>query len=344
MVTGIAEISFGIGCFGVQRIVNQRVIVGTKLASTRYHNHKGRSIHLGNRFLIPNPPSTFGASDDIVGPHGISPVASLALVQALQTTLDIRSLIDLFCQRTMVLVPFTGLCYRYPELGVEHRTGRRARHRCSYRLQLEGEYLGEIEFAHRSRFTDVHQLQLETLLIHLMHPLRNALCHLRVLEEARRDHLTGAYSRRALDDALRQELDLAARNGWPLALLLFDIDHFKVVNGHHGHQGGDWVLRSVVAEIQHCIRASDQLFRYGGEEFVVLARNTDLVAAGRIAERIRTRVESSRCRYEGVDVAVTLSLGVSAHRVGDDATTLLARADAALLQAKAQGRNRVIVN
>lgn len=297
-----------------------------------------------NRPFSPRPPSLVGASDGTGGRHGISLAASLALVQALQTTLDVASLIDLFGQRTLAWVPFTGLCYRCPELGVEHRTGGRTTHRCSYHLQLEGESLGEIEFTHRSRFSDAHQAQLEALLVHLIHPLRNALCYLRVAEAARRDHLTGAYSRRALDDTLRHELDLAARNGWPLAMLLFDLDHFKAINGDHGHQGGDRVLRSVVAEIQDSIRTSDLLFRYGGEEFAVVARNTSAAAAGWIAERIRVRVEGSRCRYEGVDIGVTLSLGVTAHRAGDDATTLLARADAALRQAKTQGRNRVVVN
>jgi len=297
-----------------------------------------------NRQLIPRLPNTFGASDGTGGLHGISLAARLALVQALQTTLDVVSLVDLFGQQTAVWVPFTGLCYRCPEPEVAHRTGGRATHRCSYRLQLEGEDLGEIEFTHRSRFSDVHQARLESLLVHLIHPLRNALCYLRAAEEARRDHLTGAYSRRAFDDTLRHELDLAARNGWPLAMLLFDLDHFKSINSDHGHQGGDRALRSVVAEIQGCIRASDQLFRYGGEEFAVVARNTSATAGGWIAERIRARVEGSRCRHEGVDIGVTLSLGVTAHRAGDDASTLLARADAALRQAKSQGRNRVIVN
>ncbi|MCC6296103.1 MAG: GGDEF domain-containing protein [Pseudomonadales bacterium] len=296
------------------------------------------------RPLSSRPPSTLGKSDGTGGHHGISLAASLALVQALQTTLDVASLIDLFGQRILAWVPFTGLCYRYPELGLEHCVGGRAMHRCSYGLQLEGEPLGEIEFTHRSRFSEAHQAQLEALLVHLVHPLRNALCYLRVAEEARRDHLTGAYSRRALDDTLGHELDLAARHGWPLALLMFDLDHFKAINDHHGHQGGDQVLRSVVREIQGCIRASDQLFRYGGEEFVVLARNTPVTAAGWIAERIRARVEGSRCRYQGVDIGVTLSLGVTTHRAGDDATTLLARADTALGQVKTQGRNRVVVN
>lgn len=285
-----------------------------------------------------------GADRTLAERAGLSAPASLAMVRALQTTLELEPLLALFQTQATSSVPFSALRYRFAELGIDAATGRRGVHSCNYRLQFDGEYLGEIEFSGRSRFSDADQAQLESLLTFLIHPLRNALCYWRALSAAQRDHLTGAYTRRVLDDTLRHELDLARRNGSPVALVLLDLDHFKAVNTNHGHLGGDTVLRVVAGAVQGCIRSCDLLFRYGGEEFVVMARNCVPAGTEFLAERIRTRIETLDCHYGDVRVPITASLGLSSYRAGDDAASLIGRADRALRQAKVGGRNQVVVS
>ncbi len=291
-------------------------------------------------------PHTFGVVSAADGAFaeslGLSASAGLTIARVLQTTLEVEPLLALFREQAGDRVQFAALRYRFPELGLDHVTGRRGVHSCTYDLQLEGESLGEIEFSGRIRFSDADQMQLESLLTFLVHPLRNALRYRRAVNAAQRDHLTGAYSRRVLDDTLCHEVDLARRTAAPFSVLLFDLDHFKVINSAHGHQGGDAVLRAVVTAVQACIRSCDLLFRYGGEEFVVVARNCMPEGAERLAERIRATIESLGCQHADVTIPVTTSLGLTSYVSGDDTATLLARADQALRKAKTGGRNRVV--
>jgi len=151
---------------------------------------------------------------------------------------------------------------------------------------------------------------------------------------ATHDGLTGALTRRAVLAAGKQELERWQRYDRPLSLLLLDIDHFKRINDEHGHLVGDRVLVDFVAVVQQTLRHADSLGRYGGEEFIVLLPETDAAAALVAAQRMRAAVAQAG--------ACTASIGLSSLRAGDEhLDTLLARADAALYRAKAQGRNRV---
>jgi diguanylate cyclase (GGDEF)-like protein len=157
------------------------------------------------------------------------------------------------------------------------------------------------------------------------------------------DPLTGLANRRQLDDDLRLEADRALRYGRRLALLMIDLDHFKALNDRYGHPAGDTVLQQVAAVLTDAVRGCDSVYRYGGEELAVLARDTDLAGAAALAERLRNAVESHFAGETG-GPAVTLSAGAAA--VPDHAaspTTLIAAADHALYAAKAGGRNRVAV-
>lgn len=157
-----------------------------------------------------------------------------------------------------------------------------------------------------------------------------------------RDPLTRTYNRRFLTSHLRSELSFAARQGMSLALLLIDIDHFKLINDTHGHARGDLVLQLVANTISRLLRPYDVLCRYGGEEFVVVARDTSLRNAETLAERVRRHIETLRFEVDGCSASVTVSVGVTAARPasGDDETdALLLAVDMALYEAKASGRN-----
>jgi two-component system, cell cycle response regulator len=160
------------------------------------------------------------------------------------------------------------------------------------------------------------------------------------------DPLTHAYNRRYLTTHLRSELAYATRQGQSLALLLVDIDHFKRVNDTYGHRLGDSVLQLVAASIQRTLRPYDALCRYGGEEFVVVARDSSLRNAEILGERIRRHIEAVHFDVGGTSASVTVSVGVTATRpVGDacEGEALLEAVDAALYAAKNSGRNRVKV-
>ncbi|MFH1057149.1 MAG: GGDEF domain-containing protein [Pseudomonadota bacterium] len=168
----------------------------------------------------------------------------------------------------------------------------------------------------------------------------------RLAREATLDPLTGAANRRKLDEIAHRSLALARRHRRELGLVLLDIDHFKAINDRFGHQVGDQVLIELVRAIQADLREEDSLARYGGEEFVALLPDTGLDQALEIAERLRRLVEGLRLAGAGAGasgpVRLTLSLGVSAFQAGDGSLgPILARADVALYQAKAGGRNQV---
>jgi len=163
----------------------------------------------------------------------------------------------------------------------------------------------------------------------------------RIIEVSLTDPLTGLGNRRKLDEALAIELARARRAGSPLSVLMADIDHFKRVNDEYGHPAGDRVLAGFARLLRSRTRVTDIVTRFGGEEFMLLFPDTSLDQAVDKAEKLRAALE--RVRLEPVPRPVTASFGAAQLRAGEDAADLLARVDAALYQAKAQGRNRVCV-
>ncbi len=164
-----------------------------------------------------------------------------------------------------------------------------------------------------------------------------------IFELTLRDPLTGLYNRRYFDERLRSELSFVERHSTPLALLMIDIDHFKHVNDKYGHQVGDRVLKTVADGIRSVMRPEDVLARFGGEEFVVLARGISLNGAAALAERIRRHIEGLTLAVNNRDVRVSVSIGVVSAVPGADrsAEALVVSADEALYRAKRSGRNRV---
>ncbi len=171
---------------------------------------------------------------------------------------------------------------------------------------------------------------------------------------ATRDSLTGAANRRHFVELAQRERERTLRSGSPLSLCLFDADHFKSINDHHGHVAGDHVLTSLARAAGGALRTSDVLGRLGGEEFAVLLPDTDLQGALTVAERVRGAVaacevqsgEAERDDEQAGDrkaIRVTISLGVAELRGDEPLESLLKRADRALYAAKDLGRNRVHV-
>jgi diguanylate cyclase (GGDEF)-like protein/hemerythrin-like metal-binding protein len=155
------------------------------------------------------------------------------------------------------------------------------------------------------------------------------------------DRLTGAWNRAHLDRVVASELGRSMRARQPVSLILLDIDHFKSVNDTCGHQAGDAVLCELARVIGAAVRTTDTLFRWGGEEFVVLASGTGYRGAATLAEKMRARLEQHI--FAGVG-SVTISLGVAEHIATESAEVWFRRVDEALYRAKSGGRNRVSVD
>jgi diguanylate cyclase (GGDEF)-like protein len=184
---------------------------------------------------------------------------------------------------------------------------------------------------------------LQTSFMRSQRELREAHDQLEML--ARTDVLTGVANRRYFDLTLEAEWRRAASSGRPLSLLLIDVDHFKKLNDHYGHQAGDHCLREIARALGSAVvRSTDLLFRYGGEEFAAILVNADRSGAETVAARMRNAVRELRIPHALTDQGVvTVSIGVSIHQPPADGTQvyLVAAADKALYRAKANGRDRV---
>jgi len=155
------------------------------------------------------------------------------------------------------------------------------------------------------------------------------------------DELTGVFNRRGLFNAITHLAHLAQRNENIVGMLMIDIDHFKAVNDNFGHQFGDEMLRSVAGCIRDCIRASDVLGRYGGEEFLVFLPRVEPVSLGEVGEKIRRGIEVTPDTKTSVTVSIGIAYGHVGREVEADVKMLIYRADEKLLAAKAAGRNRI---
>ncbi|HEX9904759.1 MAG TPA: PleD family two-component system response regulator [Propylenella sp.] len=166
------------------------------------------------------------------------------------------------------------------------------------------------------------------------------------VELAITDPLTGLYNRRYLDAHIASAVEHAGATGKPVCVLLFDIDHFKAINDHYGHDAGDDVLKDFADRLRRGVRNIDLVARLGGEEFVLVMPETDAAFAAAVAERLRSDVEKVAFpTRSGESIAVTVSIGLAEWQgTADTVESLVRRADQALYAAKRAGRNRVVAS
>lgn len=271
---------------------------------------------------------------------------SLALLRQelglqLQTSLEPQRILGLFFREIQRLVPLDALSYEHQPSDLRLLFGARGHHSISYSLSHDGEQLGELVFRRNQRFSEQEQGNLESLLSTLLFPMRNALLYRAATQSALRDPLTDTGNRIAMDQTLEREIEMSQRHSQPLSLLMLDIDHFKQINDTYGHSAGDDVLKAVAASIKNQLRNVDMVFRFGGEEFLILLSNTTREAAAMVGERLRFAAQAQDYVAEGKMIELTVSIGCSTLLPGESAESLLRRADSALYVAKREGRNRL---
>jgi len=263
----------------------------------------------------------------------------LKISSILQTSLNIEEIASHFSEAIRETIPHDHLNYVNEQLDINFATGSKARYSCTYELTINEKKLGILSLTRDKKFTDVETEQLEYLICALHYPLRNAILYHEAVSAALKDPLTKIGNRAAMTRTLHQELEKAFRHNRSLGLIMMDIDHFKKINDVYGHAVGDLVLQSMVECAEKSVRISDMMFRYGGEEFVIVLPETDEPGVLRLAKRIRRRVEKLETRIKNHLIKMTISIGITTLEESDDDKTFVARADAALYKAKRDGRN-----
>lgn len=258
------------------------------------------------------------------------------LVEQLQTTLDIEQLLAIYLSNIQHHFQITTV-----ELDSYHGkfgagSSEHGSHVLTLPIRINDRLMARVTYYSNKAISDVFMSSLTGYQKKLIYPLRNALAFWQLQHMAMRDPLTGIGNRNLFDDAINRQLLNSERYQEPFVLMLLDLDNFKQVNDRYGHLSGDDVLISFVDLVQNCLRGSDQLFRFGGDEFAILLEKEAIATADMVANRISQAINQHPLflRYN-----VSTSIGCAAFEVGDTATSLFARADKALYAAKDAGKN-----
>lgn len=260
------------------------------------------------------------------------------LVEQLQTSLDLAQQLQIFSMAAGKILPVTSL-EMHTAVGIFQAPGSyAASHEYRSMLVLNDQCLAELVYQSENAISPLLQRRLLELETQWLFPLRNALVVTRLQQLALKDTLTGLGNRRFFDDSFSKTVLLAERKQQPCALILLDLDNFKPVNDNHGHHAGDEVLLAVADAMRSTLRISDNLFRFGGDEFAVLLTAEDAYSAELVAHRlVKAIAQHHICEKFGVSA----SAGLAQLQQNENSKLLFARADQALYQAKQSGKNAV---
>lgn len=257
----------------------------------------------------------------------------------LQTTLDIKEMLNLFSHEISHVVPHSGIEYTHKDTLTNISIGRQTKQKCKFQLLVEKQQLGKITFTSGKPFTQKQSAQLEFLLASLVYPLRNALQYLASLQTPITDALTGKNNRFILSTYLHHEVACYQRFKTPFTMLIVDIDALKDINESHGRKTGDKIIKATANIIAESLRETDTLLRYAGDEFIILLSNTTLSGAHTVAEHLREVIENTQLNHNGNILNFTVSIGGVRINSRDNANSLLAKSYEALRHSKRDGRN-----
>lgn len=267
----------------------------------------------------------------------------LELSDLLSRNLEIEKIIEVFSNEIRKEVPHVGYRYDYSEIDSTFSQGEESEYSVNYRLSVQNKLIGELTFFNHRSFTNEEVFDLEDLLCSLIYPVKHAVMYQVALKSAYSDPLTGLSNRTSMEKCLPREVDLAKRHQQSMAILVMDLDGFKLINDSYGHDIGDQVLREVGKVILSAVRNTDLLYRYGGDEFVGGLVQTDLEGAMDVSERIRSGVEKLALLTDLPIDNMKISIGLTMVKSTDDFNQSFKRADKALYCAKLAGKNQVAV-
>ncbi|MCL2916939.1 GGDEF domain-containing protein [Shewanella litorisediminis] len=276
----------------------------------------------------------FGLKASVADIHdGPDQLALVTIVQQLHASLDPRTVFACFGKVLGQYLPLVGVQAQFAEIQLSW--GKRVGVSLKRHLNAEACRGAVLDYRLDTPLTPAQIRILQTLESMLIQPLLNAIQYQKMSEQAMFDPLTGLGNRNFYGQAIKHAVARAGRHQDKLSLIILDLDNFKQLNDTHGHQFGDAVLRQFGALVKSAIRNTDQAFRIGGDEFVVLVRG-ELDSATLLCERILSKLAKGSffCRNR-----IHTSLGAAEIQAGENQDNLYERADKALYQAKAAGRN-----
>lgn len=265
---------------------------------------------------------------------------TLALVSQLQTTLDIDELIKMFASQAARYVDFSGLYFKSPNLNKTLRGSRKAKQERRFDLRIGSNFIGTLSYGINSPISLTNHKVLEQLHQCLLHPLNNAIAYYQAMQLAMQDALTGLGNRRHFDEQLKRAMHNANRHHSLVGLVLGDLNKFKAINDNYGHAVGDFVLKEFASILRQCVRDSDSLFRFGGDEFAIIVENANETALAIIETRISQALSNnaSLAKYQ-----LGCSLGSTFMNRADSEASLFERADETLYRKKVHSVTQLTV-
>ena len=269
--------------------------------------------------------------------------SALQISLALQSTIELYELMKQFHFELKKIFSYQSFLYLHSDLKQKFEIGKLQTYQAHYLLKIDDHALGELTISKRSPFSNNEIQKLEDTLVYLLMPLRNAIRYETVISMSMVDPFLGLLNRQSLDMALKREVAFAKRHRTDLSLLVIDIDFFKLINDSFGHLAGDQILIEFSKRLKKLHRQTDMIFRYGGEEFVILLPRTDLKGSVQVAERVCLKTAEKPFPLAKKMIPITVSIGVATHVGTENSEHFFTRADGALYTAKSKGRNQVSI-
>lgn len=298
---------------------------------------------LDNRFSPFNTYSTL-STDALVAEAFTNTVFDksqvLAFMTQLQTTLDIDELLDIFSVEATRYVDFSGLYFKSQNLNKTLRGSRKAKKERRFELKIADDFLGTLSYGINGPISLTNYKILEQLHKCLVHPLKNAIAYHGAMQLAMQDALTGLGNRRYFDEQLKRSMHNANRHHSLVGLVLGDLNKFKAINDTYGHMTGDLVLQEFANVLRQCIRDSDSLFRFGGDEFAIIVENANDTALTIIESRVNFALS---CNALLSKYKLGCSLGSTFMNRADTEVSFFERADETLYRGKVQTPSKLTI-
>jgi diguanylate cyclase (GGDEF)-like protein len=255
----------------------------------------------------------------------------VGLLEQLQTSLEIDKLLNIFAMEAAKYIDFSGLYFKVDNISASILGSKKAKSERRFELKINDEFFGVLTYTINSPISLTNFNILNRLHKHLAHPLKNAVMYRKVMSLAMQDSLTGLGNRRHFDEQLKRALHHANRQHRHLGLIIGDLDKFKAVNDNYGHAIGDKVLVEFSKALRSCIRDSDSLFRFGGDEFVILVEEACDKSLHIIENRLQLAIRENAflAKYN-----VGCSLGFTFMNRADTEDSFFKRADQSLYHKK----------
>ncbi len=281
--------------------------------------------------ILDNPTTSFNVFNTFANDRRKNNNNNAGLLEQLQTTLNIDKLLDIFAMEAARYVSFSGLYFKNQTVSKALQGSKKAKQERQFELKLNDEFIGTLSYGINSPISMSHYKELTRIHQILLYPLKNSLQYHQAMQLAMQDGLTGLGNRRYFDEQLKRAMHNANRHQGQVGLVLGDLNKFKMINDTNGHGVGDQVLKQFANILRTCIRDSDSVFRFGGDEFAIIVENASEYALDIIQSRIGSALKTNAllAKYQ-----VTCSLGTTFMNRADNEHSLFERADQALYRQK----------